>query len=83
MPTDASPETVAWDRYIAGTHKIPYDPKSSSGGATIVTLERVSPAIFVFTFFPVLMSLQILLGQIEFSPPDNFRTGKTDAMCRM
>jgi predicted dehydrogenase len=27
MPTDASPETVDWDRYIAGTHKIPYDPK--------------------------------------------------------
>lgn len=27
MPTDASPETVDWDRYIAGTHKISYDPK--------------------------------------------------------
>ncbi|CAA9540759.1 MAG: GH109 [uncultured Segetibacter sp.] len=27
MPTDASPATVDWDRYIAGTHKIPYDPK--------------------------------------------------------
>jgi len=27
MPTDASPETVDWDRYIAGTHKIPYDLK--------------------------------------------------------
>jgi predicted dehydrogenase len=27
MPADASPETVDWDRYIAGTHKIPYDPK--------------------------------------------------------
>lgn len=27
MPTDASPETVDWDRYIAGTHKIPYDAK--------------------------------------------------------
>lgn len=27
MPTDASPETVDWDRYIAGTRKIPYDPK--------------------------------------------------------
>lgn len=27
MPADASPETVDWDRYIAGMHKIPYDPK--------------------------------------------------------
>lgn len=27
MPTDASPETVDWDRYIAGTRKIPYDAK--------------------------------------------------------
>ena len=27
MPADASPATVDWDRYIAGTHKIPYDPK--------------------------------------------------------
>lgn len=27
MPTDASPETVDWDRYIAGTKKIPFDPK--------------------------------------------------------
>jgi predicted dehydrogenase len=27
MPTDASPETVDWDRYIAGMKKIPYDPK--------------------------------------------------------
>jgi predicted dehydrogenase len=27
MPTDASPETVDWDRYIEGMGKIPYDPK--------------------------------------------------------
>jgi predicted dehydrogenase len=27
MPADASPETVDWDRYIAGTRKIPYDAK--------------------------------------------------------
>jgi predicted dehydrogenase len=27
MPTDGSPQTVDWDRYIAGTPKIPYDPK--------------------------------------------------------
>lgn len=27
MPTDGSPATVDWDRYIAGTPKIPYDPK--------------------------------------------------------
>jgi predicted dehydrogenase len=27
MPTDASPETVDWDRYIEGMKKIPYDPK--------------------------------------------------------
>jgi predicted dehydrogenase len=27
MPLDASPETVDWDRYIAGTKKQPYDPK--------------------------------------------------------
>lgn len=27
MPADASPETVDWDRYIAGMHKIPFDPK--------------------------------------------------------
>lgn len=27
MPTDASPETVDWDRYIAGTPKTPWDPK--------------------------------------------------------
>ncbi len=27
MPTDASLQTVDWDRYIEGTHKIPYDPK--------------------------------------------------------
>ena len=27
MPLDASPETVDWDRYIAGMGKIPYDPK--------------------------------------------------------
>ena len=27
MPTDGSPETVDWDRYIAGMPKIPYDPK--------------------------------------------------------
>jgi predicted dehydrogenase len=27
MPTDASPETVDWERYIAGTPKIPYDAK--------------------------------------------------------
>ncbi len=27
MPTDGSPETVSWDRYIAGMPKIPYDPK--------------------------------------------------------
>jgi len=27
MPTDASPETVDWDRYIAGMPKISYDPK--------------------------------------------------------
>ncbi|WP_018617488.1 Gfo/Idh/MocA family protein [Segetibacter koreensis] len=27
MPLDESPETVDWDRYIAGMHKIPYDPK--------------------------------------------------------
>lgn len=27
MPADASPETVDWDRYIAGTHKTAYDPK--------------------------------------------------------
>ncbi len=27
MPTDASPATVDWDRYIAGTPKKPYDPK--------------------------------------------------------
>lgn len=27
MPLDASPETVDWDRYIAGMQKMPYDPK--------------------------------------------------------
>ncbi len=27
IPTDASPETVDWDRYIAGMQHIPYDPK--------------------------------------------------------
>jgi predicted dehydrogenase len=27
MPTDASPETVDWDRYIEGMAKIPYDSK--------------------------------------------------------
>ncbi len=27
MPTDASPETVDWDRYIAHARKIPYDAK--------------------------------------------------------
>ena len=27
MPTDSSPETVDWDRYIEGMQKIPYDPK--------------------------------------------------------
>jgi predicted dehydrogenase len=27
MPLDASPETVDWDRYIAGAPKMPYDPK--------------------------------------------------------
>ena len=27
MPTDESPETVDWDRYIAGMPKMPYDPK--------------------------------------------------------
>ncbi len=27
MPTDASPETVDWDRYIAGVPKIPFDAK--------------------------------------------------------
>jgi len=27
QPTDGSPETVDWDRYIAGTPKQPYDPK--------------------------------------------------------
>ena len=27
MPTDASPETVDWDRYIEGMKKVPYDPK--------------------------------------------------------
>lgn len=27
MPTDASPQTVDWDRYIQGTKKIPFDPK--------------------------------------------------------
>ncbi len=27
FPTDASPETVDWDRYIEGMKKIPYDPK--------------------------------------------------------
>ena len=27
MPADESAETVDWDRYIAGTPKIPYDPK--------------------------------------------------------
>ncbi len=27
MPTDGSPQTVDWDRYIAGTPSIPYDAK--------------------------------------------------------
>lgn len=27
MPTDISTNTVDWDRYIAGTRKIPFDPK--------------------------------------------------------
>ncbi len=27
MPTDGSPETVDWDRYIEGMKKIPWDPK--------------------------------------------------------
>lgn len=27
LPTDISTETVDWDRYIAGTKKIPFDPK--------------------------------------------------------
>ena len=27
MPTDGSPQTVDWDRYIEGTAKIPYDAK--------------------------------------------------------
>jgi predicted dehydrogenase len=27
MPTDGSPQTVDWDRYIAGMPKEPYDPK--------------------------------------------------------
>ena len=27
MPTDGSPQTVDWDRYIAGTPNIPYDAK--------------------------------------------------------
>ena len=27
MPTDGSPKTVDWDRYIAGMQKIPYDAK--------------------------------------------------------
>ncbi len=27
MPTDGSPQTVDWDRYIAGTPQIPYDAK--------------------------------------------------------
>ena len=27
MPTDGSPQTVDWDRYIEGMAKMPYDPK--------------------------------------------------------
>lgn len=27
MPSDASPETVDWNRYIEGANKIPFDPK--------------------------------------------------------
>jgi predicted dehydrogenase len=27
MPTDGSPQTVDWDRYIEGAAKMPYDPK--------------------------------------------------------
>jgi predicted dehydrogenase len=27
MPTDGSPETVGWDRYIEGMKKMPWDPK--------------------------------------------------------
>lgn len=27
MPTDASPDTVDWNRYIEGMNKIPFDPK--------------------------------------------------------
>jgi predicted dehydrogenase len=27
MPTDGSPQTVDWDRYIEGATKMPYDPK--------------------------------------------------------
>lgn len=27
MPLDASPDTVDWNRYIEGMHKIPFDPK--------------------------------------------------------
>lgn len=27
MPTDASPDTVDWNRYIEGANKIPFDPK--------------------------------------------------------
>lgn len=45
MPTDISPETVDWDRYIAGMPKQPLDSKSFFGGETIKILEPVLQAI--------------------------------------
>ena len=71
MPTDASPATVDWDRYIAGTPKKPYDQKKFFWWRNYLILAPVWPVICLYTWCQVFILLQVLSGPQKSSPQGN------------
>ncbi len=84
MPTDASPQTVDWRRYISGQPPAAFDPKNSSGG---VITNNSAPAwpgdLFVHLIIGHSYDDRFFHGLPALFRADSSPTGKMEGMYQM